>query len=144
MHGCLLTYMEKDGIGNYNILFMISDQAVRWNAKKGQIMLMKDSEGKVYEIPAGGASFYQLTRSSNNRSGVSYMIALPYFMTEEQAQVFDSGLVKIRIAYTYEDTETEDLMDINIPSDLTTYLKKAKKNIEKTIPLPVTIDKSAF
>lgn len=143
-HGCQLTYMEKDGTGMYNILFIISDQLSRWSAKKGQIMLMKDSEGKVYEIPANGTSFSQLTRSTTYRSSVAYMIALPYFLTEEQAEVLDKGLVKIRITYTYDDTGNEALLDIDIPSDLAAYLKKAKKNIDKTIPMPVTIDKSVF
>ena len=44
----------------------------------------------------------------------------------------------------YHDNGHESIMDIDIPSDLTNYLKKAKKNIDKTIPLPVTIDKSVF
>lgn len=142
-HGCQLTYMEQEGKGMYNIFFAISDQASRWIAKPGQIMLMKDAEGNVYEIPAGGSSFYRLARSSSG-AGVNYMVALPYLLTPEQAEVFDKGLVKVRIAFTYEDTNGEGLMDINIPTDLTTYLKKAKKNIDKTIPMPVTIDKSVF
>jgi hypothetical protein len=144
LHGCQLTYMEKDGVGRFNILFSISDQASRWVAKKGQVMLMKDKNGKVYEIPAGGASIYQLARSTSRTGGISYMVALPYFLDDEQAQVFDNGLTKIRIAYTYEDTGGEGLMDIEIPSDLSDYLKKAKKNIDKTIPLPVSVDKSVF
>ena len=78
-------------------------------------MLMKDKNGKVYEIPAGGASIYQLARSTSRTGGISYMVALPYFLDDEQAQVFDNGLTKIRIAYTYEDTGGEGLMDIEIP-----------------------------
>ena len=142
-HGCQLSYMEQDGKGLYNIFFAISDQANKWVAKSGQIMLMKDAEGNIYEIPAGGASFYTLAPNSKG-AGIRYMVAVPYLLTPEQAEVFDKGLVKVRIAFTYEDTNTEGLMDINIPTDLTTHLKKAKKNIDKTIPMPVTVDKSVF
>ena len=142
MHMCQLSYMEEDGKGYYNIMFLISEQTSQWVVKPGQKILMKDSNGEVYTIVANGLSESQLTRSIDR--GVCYCTATSYLLNDETSKVIDNGLVKIRIEYTYHDNGHESIMDIDIPSDLTNYLKKAKKNIDKTIPLPVTIDKSVF
>lgn len=142
MHMCQLSYMEEDGKAFYDIMFMISEQASRWVVKPGQKILMKDSAGEVYTIVSNGVSQSQLTRSIDR--GVCYCTASSYLLDEDTAKVLDNGLVKIRIEYTYQDDGHESIMDIDIPADLTNYLKKAKKNIDKTIPMPVTVDKSVF
>lgn len=142
MHMCNLSYIEQNGEGFYGLLFCINEQDSRWTAKIGQPLLLKDTEGNITTIKASGESQYKLT-SSVRGNGVVYMVYLPYTLTEEEAEIFAKGLVKIRIEYTYENGRT-NMMDINIPDDLTNYLRKAHKNISKTIPLPVEVDKSVF
>ena len=143
MHMCQLSYMEQNGNGAYVLMSALSEQPCRWTANKGQKILLKATDGQIIEVLAGGSSRCSLGRSTRGR-GAIYMVSLPYLLTEEQAQIIAKGLVKVRIEYTYEDTGGTGLMDIEIPADLTAYLKKAIKNIDKTIPMPVSVDKSVF
>jgi hypothetical protein len=143
MHMCQLSYLEQNGNGVYVLMFGISEQSNRWTAKAGQKILLKAADGQIIEVLAGGSSHCQLGRSTRGRGAV-YMVSLPYFLTQEQAEIITKGLVKVRIEYTYEDIGSKGLMDIEIPADLTAYLKKAIKNIDKTIPMPVSVDKSVF
>lgn len=143
MHGCQLSYNETKGKGYYVLNLAFNDQASRWVAKKGQELMMKDEQGNIVTILSTGVSKSSI--ASNTRgNGASYLCSTMYFLTDEQANAIRNGLVKLRINITYEYSENESLFDVEIPADLTAYLKKAIKNIDKTIPMPVSVDKSVF
>jgi hypothetical protein len=143
MHGCELSYSEMGGQEHYIFTLALSDQTLAWKSLKGQDLMMKDSNGQITTIQSSGVSENSLARDTKG-SGVSYMCTTSYTLTKEQAEVFRNGLVKLRINITYDRTGYTSLFDVEIPSDLTEYLKKAIKNIDKTIPKPVDVDKSVF
>jgi hypothetical protein len=141
MHGCFLEYREANGVEAYVLTFAISGQAYKWGVRKGNQILLKAVNGDVLEH-----TFLASTESRivAGKSGATYHIMIPLYFTQEESGILDKGLVKIRIPRTTASTGEINNLDIVFPDDLTLYLKKAKKNIDKTIPLPVTIDKSAF
>ena len=98
---------------------------------------MKDASGNVTTIIPKVAA-------KNSISKGKYTTIIMYYLTSEQADVIRNGLTKLRINMTYTLNDSTDLFDVEFAEDMTTHLKKAIKNIEKTIPQPVTIDKSAF
>lgn len=140
-HGCKLSYIKENDKEAYTLMLAINDQPSRWTSKKGQKLMMKDVNGKVYEIISTGTSQSTIGRGSN---GVVYQTIVAYTIPMDKADVFANGLVKLRIEYTYTDNNKTDLLDIDVPADMTNYLKKAHKNISKAIPLPATVDKSVF
>ena len=140
-HGCQLSYKVEDGIGAYIFSLAMTDQSSRWTSHNGQKLLMKAEDGTVFEIISKGASKSIIGRGTR---GATYQTVTLYTISEEQADVFAKGLVKLRIGLTYDKSGETGLMDIDVPSDMTNYLKNAHKNISKTIPLPADVDKSAF
>lgn len=140
-HGCQLSYKVEDGIGAYIFSLALTDQSSKWTSHNGQKLLMKAEDGTVFEIISKGASKSVIGRGTR---GATYQTVTLYTISEEQAEVFAKGLIKLRIGLTYDKSGETGLMDIDVPSDMTNYLKKAHRNISKTIPLPADVDKSAF
>ena len=139
--GCQLSYIKADNNEAYTFMLAINDQSSRWTAEKGQKLMMKDANGQVYEITSTGTSKSTIGRGNN---GITYQTIIAYTIPMDIANIFADGLVKLRIEYTYIDNKETDLLDIDIPADITNYLKKAHKNISKAIPLPAAVDKSSF
>ena len=141
MNMCGLNYQENKGKEWYSLVFYLTGQSSRWVVKQGQELMMKDEIGNVTTIVPQVASQSSIAKGA---TGVDYATTIMYFLTPEQADYIRNGLVKLRINMTYQQDDSVSLFDIELPEDMTNHLKKAIKNIEKTIPQPVTIDKSAF
>ena len=141
MNMCGLNYQESKGTEWYTLILYLTGQSSRWIVKQGQELMMKDANGNVATIVPQVASKSSIAKGAN---GVDYATTIMYFLTPEQADYIRNGLIKLRINYTLQQDDSVSLFDINFPEDITSHLKKAIKNIEKTIPLPVDIDKSAF
>lgn len=137
MNACGLNYSETNGEEWYKLILLFSEQSSRWLVRNGQELMIKDINGNV-------ATIVPQVAASNTISRGKYVTTLMYFLTNEQADFIRNGLAKLRINMTYTNGEQPSLFDVEIPEDITTYLQKAIKNIEKTIPQPVTIDKSVF
>ena len=137
MKMCGLIYQENKGIELYSLVLYITGQSSRWIVKQGQELMMKDAVGNVATIVPQVSSKSTIARGA-------YATTVMYSFTQEQADYIRNGLVKLRINMTYQQDDSVSYFDIIFPDDMTSHLKKAIKNIEKTIPLPVTIDKSVF
>ena len=144
LHMCQLCYVEHEDNEFYILSFAFSDQASSWKALEGQELMMKDEQDNVLTIQSFGVSTSTLSRDTKNRGGVSYLCSTRYYLTKEQAEIIRNGLIKLRVNITYDNTDVKSMFDVEIPADLTAYLKKAIKNIDKTIPMPVSVDKSVF
>ena len=134
---CGLSYTEAEGEEWYRLILFFSDQTSKWLVRNGQELMMKDANGNV-------ATIVPKVAATNSISRGKYVTTIMYYLTNEQADYIRNGLTKLRINMTYTLNESTDLFDVEFAEDMTTHLKKAIKNIEKTIPQPVTIDKSAF
>lgn len=141
MNMCGLNYQENKGSEWYTLVLYLTGQSSRWIVEQGQELMMKDANGNVATIVPQVASQSSIAKGA---TGVDYATTLMYYLTPEQADFIRNGLVKLRINMTYQQDNSTSLFDIELPEDLTLHLKKAIKNIEKTIPQPVTIDKSTF
>jgi hypothetical protein len=137
MNICGLNYSEAKGEEWYQLILFFSGQSSKWLVRNGQELMMKDVSGNVATITPPVAA-------SNSISGGKYVTTIMYYLTNEQADYIRNGLTKLRINMTYTQNESTYLFDVELPEDITTHLKKAIKNIEKTIPQPVTVDKSVF
>ena len=137
MNMCGLIYQENKGTELYSLVLYITGQSSRWIVKQGQELMMKDAAGNV-------ATIVPLVSSKSTIARGAYATTVMYFLTPEQADYIRNGLIKLRINLTYQQDDSVSCFDINFPDDMTNHLKKAIKNIDKTIPLPVTVDKSVF
>lgn len=137
IHGCFFEYNEINGTEIYNLTFAISDQHYRWHLVKWQPILMKNSNGEVIQYDFMGITDCRIVKGKYH-----VLVSMP--LTKEQAKIIDDGLVKVRLPRADVDTGKISNLDLDFDSDLTNYLQKAKRNIDKTIPIPVTVDKSEF
>ena len=98
---------------------------------------MKNSNGEVIQYDFMGITDCRIVKGKYH-----VLVSMP--LTKEQAKIIDDGLVKVRLPRADVDTGKISNLDLDFDSDLTNYLQKAKRNIDKTIPMPVTVDKSTF
>lgn len=140
-YGISLSYHEINGIENYYILLCIPEVSSSFEIKTDQQVLFKTSTGtKCLGLASTdthisiGAAAGRILRSAS----------VLYTITPDTALLLaNEGVAKIRIYYTVNDYET--YFDIETSQgNMSKYFKKAYKNIIKTIPLPVTKDKSEF
>lgn len=132
-----LTYAQQDSNEQYMLFLAFDGLSSRRSVRLGQNILLKSATGQV------------LTHTFNSKSACrylrnSYYFAIPIYLPVDESAILEQGLVKLRINYTYEESGNTDITDIVFPEDVTSYLQKAKKNIDATIPQPVTKDKSIF
>lgn len=141
LYGISLSYHEVHGVENYYIMFCIPEVSDSFQVLTDQRVLFKTaSENK----PLGLASIDARISYGAAAGRVMRSAVCLYVITPETAQMLATeGVSKMRIYYTSNMKET--FFDIETTEgNISKYLKKAYKNIVKTIPQPVTKDKSEF
>ena len=133
--GFSIEYHNNNNIENYYVLLLIPKGSKYMTIKKDQEILFKTIDNKK-EIGLSVQDFH--SKYVNGWSVVAM-----YVISPQTAEQLSKEISKIRINYTTP--EQESFFDIDTSTGrLTKLFAKAYKNINKTIPLPVDIDRSEF